>query len=267
MQNIFSYKFGGLATTSVALCTAVLMLFAPLLASASELVPATTNQNAVSMTDLKTELSNAVNAAEFGYGQNTVPTKSGISAATTRSLTPVAILTVFADSTGGSSGYVSGHAFITVKNVSGSSITIGKLSGIANNKTVSLGTWGNKYEHTGLWYNLESYFVYNYGSWSNRKSVSYILTASELSDLNTYVTYNDSWSYLSPCSSFAAAAWNSAVDAGYSLSAGYPSTPANLKSDIMSSFPYSYQTGASVPWDYNVYYAQGTGTPVRSSVY
>ncbi len=184
---------------------------------------------------------------------------------------PVATVTVFADadqtgSSGGSSNYY-GHAFITVKNNSGSSISVGNLSGIQSNKTVSVGTWGNKAEHTGLWYNLESYFV-SQGSYSGRISVSYIMNSSELSTLNSMIINGDYWSYTSNCSTFAQDAWNSVVDPAYELSAGWPiDTPAGLASDIQSVFYGNYSTNAAVPYDYAVYYANGTGTPVRSSVY
>jgi hypothetical protein len=62
----------------------------------------------------------------------------------------IATLTIFADptsSTIGSSGlsYDMGtHAFITVKNISTSNITVGKLGSIAPGKTVSIGTWVTK---------------------------------------------------------------------------------------------------------------------------
>lgn len=184
-------------------------------------------------------------------------------------LSPVATLTVFSDSdqtgsSGASSNYY-GHAFITVKNNSGSNISVGKLSGIQPNKTVSVGTWGNKTEHIGLWYNLESYFV-GQGAYSGRVSASYIMNSSELATLNSAITNGDSWSLLSNCSTFAKNAWNVVVPSSYDLSAGYPNTPASLASSIQSVFS-NYSTNASVPYDYLVYYANGTGTPVRSTVY
>ncbi|NOY35832.1 MAG: hypothetical protein GXP44_02850 [bacterium] len=221
--------------------------------------------------DADSSLSNAVNAAKFGFGVNskfTSDTRVPLSATGA-----AAVITIFADATSDGSGSSGGsgfgfgtHAFITVKNVSSGNIQVGKFSNIAPGKTMSLGTWGNKSEHTGLWYNLESYFIQSYGYYSNRVSTSYIMTASELANLNSYIINNDYWSLLTNCSSFAASAWNSAVDPSYSLSAGTPNTPSNLADNLMAKFP-GYQTGAAVPWDYIVYYAQGTGTPIPSSIY
>ncbi len=179
----------------------------------------------------------------------------------------MAVVTVFATGGGSSSGFVSGHAFITVKNVSIGTITIGKFSGIANNKTMSIGTWGNKPEHTGLWYDLESYYVFKQAYWPTRNSASYIMTASELATLNNYIVNHDSWTALNNCSSFAAAAWDATVAPSYNVSAGFPNTPTNLANSIMSTFPSTYLTGAAVPWDYIVYYAQGIGTPLASTLY
>lgn len=184
---------------------------------------------------------------------------------------PVATVSIFSDadqdgSSGGSSSYY-GHAFITIKNNSGSTISVGNLSGIQSNKTVSVGTWGNKAEHTGLWYDLESYFV-SQGSYSGRISVSYIMNSSELATLNSMIINGDSWSYLSNCSTFAKNAWNAVAPDPYDLSAGWPiNTPSGLASSIQSVFSGSYSTNAAVPYDYVVYYANGTGAPIRSSVY
>ena len=67
----------------------------------------------------------------------------------------VAIMRIFAINDGGRSSFnTSGHAFLSIKNISSSTITVGGLS-VGSGKTVTVGTWGNKNEHTGLWYNLE----------------------------------------------------------------------------------------------------------------
>ncbi len=229
--------------------------------------------NSVKTEFLDKNITNAINYNKYLWYFNNED-KNGLSnslSATYQTLlySPIATVTVFSDSdqtgsSGGSSNYY-GHAFITVKNNSGSNISVGKLSGIQPNKTVSVGTWGNKSEHTGLWYDLESYFV-NQGAYSGRVSASYIMNSSELSTLNSTITNGDYWSLLSNCSTFAKNAWNSVVPSSYDLSAGYPNTPASLASSIQSVFP-NYSTNASIPYDYLVYYANGTASPIRSSIY
>jgi hypothetical protein len=185
----------------------------------------------------------------------------------------IATLTIFADptsSTIGSSGLsydLGTHAFITVKNISTSNITVGNLGSIAPGKAVSIGTWGNKTEHKGLWYNLESYFVYKNNAYSKRVSYSMALTDISLATLNTYIKNNDYWSNTANCSSFAAGAWNSVAISSDKISAGVPNTPKNLANNIKSKWSAQYRTGLSVPYNYVVYYAQGSGTPIKSTLY
>ncbi|MBC8465271.1 MAG: hypothetical protein H8D63_02785 [Parcubacteria group bacterium] len=127
IKNYFSFK---LITSFVG----AMMFLSPFAVSANTITPREGKESIpIHANSIEKELSRAVNAKDFGYG------KDATEKVCPRSVTPVAILKVFADSSGGSSGYVSGHAFITVKNVSGGSITIGRLSGIANKKLYQLG--------------------------------------------------------------------------------------------------------------------------------
>ena len=55
----------------------------------------------------------------------------------------VAILRIFSTNDGSSSSLnFSGHSWITITNVSGKYLTIGKLGSIKSGNTVSVGTWG-----------------------------------------------------------------------------------------------------------------------------
>lgn len=175
---------------------------------------------------------------------------------------------VFADpskSTIGSSGLeidLGTHAWITVSNTSSSNVTVGKFN-VAAGKTMSLGTWGNKSEHKGLWYNLESYFIKNNSSYGNRVSLRVDLTATNLSALNNTIVGYDKWSVTNNCSSFAVTCWNKVCST--KLSAGVINTPKNLAGSIKGISGYS--TGFSVPHNYKVYYANGSSTPILSSTY
>lgn len=260
---------------------AIILLANPVITEAAKpntlIIPETVNNEAVSKSNREMEesfSSKLVNESEF-----TVPisntTSASVAASTAEATSPVAILTIFADpgsSTTGSSGgdgtsNFGVHAFITVKNNSSSNIDVGKLTAIAPGKTVSLGTWGNKTEHKGLWYNLESYFVYKSAAYSGRVSISYGLNSTQLNTLNNFITNNDSWSKLSNCSTFASKAWNSIASTDYKVSAGVPNTPKKLANDIKSKWSFEYLTKAPVPWNYSVYYASGTGTPKLSATY
>lgn len=172
----------------------------------------------------------------------------------------VAVLTIFASSdASGSSFSTDGHAWITVSNTSSSNITVGKFAGVAPGKLVSLGTWGNKSEHTGLWYNLEALFV-SQGAYNNRVSLSIDLNASQLSSINSVIANSDTWSLTNNCASFATKVWNTV--AAVKLSG---STPTSLRDDIKKKF--GYVTNLSFSSSYAVYYANGTGAPIRSKVY
>lgn len=185
----------------------------------------------------------------------------------------IATLTIFADPTSSTIGsswtsYDLGtHAFITVRNISTSNITVGKLSGIAPGKTVSIGSWGNKAEHKGLWYNLEAYFVYKNKAYAGRVSYAMALDSTKLATLNTYIKNKDSWSNTNNCSTFASGVWNSVASSAEKISAGLPNTPKNLANNIKSKWPTQYGTDWAVPYNYVVYYAQGTGAPIKSTIF
>lgn len=165
------------------------------------------------------------------------------------------IVSIFAfdgNSASSSSSFLNftGHAFITIENLNSNTIKIGKMN-VNAHETVSLGTWGNKSQHKGLWYNLESYFA-NKGEYNGRVSLSRYSTTSELETLNSYINSRDSWSSLSNCSSFAAGAWNTISLT--KLSAGWLNTPSNLKGNIKK---YSYSTNKTIGYNSNVGYYNG----------
>jgi methionine-rich copper-binding protein CopC len=180
-----------------------------------------------------------------------------------RATNAVAEVRIFSDSSGESSIInTSGHAWLTVKNISSSNITVGKFS-IQPNKTITLGTWGNTDEHHGLWYSLEAYNVYKQSAWSDRVSLLVEIDSTALSTLTSHIINYDKWSITNNCSSFAVKGWNKICST--TLSAGVINTPTNLKNSIVNTGLSS--TGIAVPYDYVVYYANGSNTPIRSSVF
>lgn len=156
--------------------------------------------------------------------------------------TTVGTVTVFSSNDGGSSSWnTSGHAFIAFKNTSSSSIRVGGLN-VGAGHEITFGTWGNKDGHTGIWYNLESYFANNQGAYGNRVSLSMNVTQSDIDTINNIISNNDTWSLTNNCSSFAVKVWNSI--SSKTLSAGIPNTPTSLMSSIKSKS--GYQTGRSI---------------------
>lgn len=139
---------------------------------------------------------------------------------------PVAKVTVFSDPNG--TAYSSGHeintgshAFISVKNISSSSIVVGNLT-VPVGKTITVGTWGNKGDETGrdqgLWYGLEARFIATQANvYTGRISISLDVDEDGLSQLSKCIRQYDDWSLGNNCSSFARAAWNVVAPAGMRL--------------------------------------------------
>lgn len=148
----------------------------------------------------------------------------------------VAEVTIFS-TTGpddGSSINTSGHSWIAVKNISSSTIGVGKMN-VGPGLEITLGTWGNINQHRGMWYNIESYAA-NHGAYSGRASLTTTITQSKLDLLNVAIVYTNGWSLGAPCSSAAAKLWNTVSD--IRLSNGTPSTPTSLRQSIMSKSGY-----------------------------
>lgn len=172
--------------------------------------------------------------------------------------TYVAELTIYSSSSSSGSSYsIDGHSYVSIKNLSSSNIQIGLLTGIAPGKMVSLGTWGNKSEHTGLWYNLEAYFTYYSNPYTGNASISMNLTAAQLNTINNYIINHDTWTVGNNCSVWAANLWNEVNSVWF-----IGGTPTFLKTQI--SERSGSVIGKTLSYNYIVYYAQGTSTPQPS---
>ena len=126
----------------------------------------------------------------------------------------------------------SGHAWITMRNCTDKTLTVGHLDVDAGD-TISVGTFGNRESHQGIWYNIEAY--YNAGASSVSKST--YLTLDQFNKVNKKINASNSWSMTNNCSKFAVNVWNSA---GLTqLSAGNVATPQNLYDSIIASGVYN----------------------------
>lgn len=169
------------------------------------------------------------------------------------------ILWIFAANDGGSSSWnSSGHAFLLFRNISSSKIKIGGLN-VNIGDDITFGTWGNKSQHTGIWYNLESYFVNEQNAYTNRVSLSVNVTSSDIEKINTYISENDKWSVFSNCSSFAVGVWN--MISSTKLSAGSPNTPTSLRGSIMKQS--NYELGRRIAYTIPVGYVNSDGAFVQ----
>lgn len=151
-------------------------------------------------------------------------------------------VTLFSFGTGtGISSSISGHSFIQIKNLYMDNVHI---AGILTdyNESVTLGTWGNRDEHHGLRYNLESQLYYDdYLAFNGRYSISEYISSEELEDLSSFARSRDTWDVFNNCSSFAADCWNLFSDK--KVDAGIVPTPLNLKNSISE---YDYTVNAPI---------------------
>lgn len=165
----------------------------------------------------------------------------------------IATLTIFAANNGSSSfGNTSGHAWISVKNArSYTTLEVGPLY-LGPNNECTFGTFNLRGADPGLWFNLESYWIYYNGDYSNRVSLSINITQSDLNTINSLLETSDNWTAINNCSSLAVRIWNAVADSSLHLSAGVPNAPSNLMNSIRSKS--SYQTGRVISFSYPVGY-------------
>lgn len=177
-----------------------------------------------------------------------------------------AVLTIYSDPSDdgtGSPGSTGVHSFLTIENTGTKDITVGNLTNIAPGRTVSIGTWGNKDEHEGVWYNLESYYIDKYDAYEPRVSLSMEITKSELKIINEAILKNNEWGLTNNCASFSSRIWNKIAPKSKKVSDGSPDNPASLGESIASK--KGYEEGKSVPYDYKVYYEDPKKGPQRST--
>lgn len=178
----------------------------------------------------------------------------------------VAVLRIMTSSEGRSDVLLntSGHAFVTVTNVSQQDLNVGGLL-IAPGTTVTIGTRGNRSEHSGIWYNLESYYRYYLPDsyYVNIYSIQVSLDQSQLDTVNRNLATADHWSAIFNCTAFAEALWNSVCSDP--LSSGGLYTPAALRDDLLSKYANKAAFRPAVPYDYIVYYGSSL-TPSQDFV-
>ncbi|MFM7270771.1 MAG: hypothetical protein ACKO2C_03955 [Actinomycetes bacterium] len=211
-------------------------------------------------------------AASLAAAVAVVSAYAGAAAAPASAATaPVASLTIYSDGSAvvanSIGGWMEGHAFLAVKNLSSKPITVGRLTGIKPAETVTLGTWGNKPEHTGLWYNLESWFVHSDGAFGGAVSLSRTLSGQDLTNFNSFVSRHDAWNVINNCSTFASEAWNAVSPAATDLDAGLLDTPTWLALSIAAMPGHQVGAAANLPWtNRGVWFGAGSkSAPIRST--
>lgn len=131
------------------------------------------------------------------------------------------------------------HSWIVVENLSTNNITVGRYA-LSANESVTVGTFGNKDPHDGVWYNIEGY-----AQASNHVSIEKDLSETELETVSATIKYSNSWTLFSNCSTFASRVWNSVSST--EVSAGVPNTPSALADSIKSKFKNEYIENRAIP--------------------
>lgn len=167
----------------------------------------------------------------------------------------VAVLRLFAraEDRGDTPINTSGHAFLTVTNVSAQELNVGGLL-IAPGTSLTIGTRSNRQEHVGIWYNLEGFYKYYLPDsyYLDLYGIQTSLDQSQLDTVNQNLAASDHWSAVFNCAAFVEAMWNSVC--ADTLCAGVPSNPADLRNDMLAKYADKAVFRPAVPYDYAVYY-------------
>ena len=142
-----------------------------------------------------------------------------------------------------------GHVFILVDNLSSNSITVGKLS-INAKSSVTIGTWENKGCHSGVFYNLESYFANN-GSYKGRVSITEAIASEQLVTLSNNICNNDAWTTINNGSNFAIKVWNSFSSTN--IKSSIINTREKLRNNLLK---LDYKTNKSIDFNPKIGYCE-----------
>lgn len=128
-----------------------------------------------------------------------------------------AILTIYSDGSSDSSSssfsndlssLYGTHSFIHIENTGDEVIVVGVYY-LYPDEDVTIGIYGNQDLHSGVWYNLEAYFNYNFGGYDSGKGLSMTIDENDVEEIDYYIDNNyDIWSLDYNCSSFASDIWN-----------------------------------------------------------
>lgn len=143
-----------------------------------------------------------------------------------------------------------GHAFLSVSNVSDGELEIGGLM-LAPCTGITVGTRGNRPEHAGLWYNLESYYVYYLPDfYPNRRCIQVSLNQEQLDTVNAALAASDKWSAVNNCVTFVSSVWNTVCSDQL-----HPLLPTPEELTVsMNRYEGKVTVDPDVPYDYIVYY-------------
>lgn len=162
----------------------------------------------------------------------------------------------------GEIGSYTGHVFLQFKNTSGSTLDVGHIP-LTNNNSITISCWPdmNGYNHSGIWYNRESFDLNGWQTCS-KASLTTTIDYTGLSALSSYLTTtsNNYYNLLSHnCAVASIQMWNGAVGNVASLALSSNIIPLYVRFDIQnkanysSSFNYSTNTWCGYPNSNNTF--------------
>lgn len=98
-----------------------------------------------------------------------------------------------------------GHSWISIENDTNESYFLGPYI-MEPGETVTVGIWGNLGD-AGIWYNVESYGIDEFGLFNGHVSIAETITEEELATINTYIARNDKWDIIYNCAVFVTEVW------------------------------------------------------------
>ena len=161
--------------------------------------------------------------------------------------------------------YFGGHSFLTVKNVSGSSLFVGHVT-LNNNSAITIGTWDSSVTgyHSGIYYGFERTSAS--GDWKNLDSnrMKYSLTDLEFPTLHSQLrtSSNNQWSLTNTCANFASRVWNACTATSYHITES--SFPNDIYDELEEAFSglSGYSTTSWLPYNSLVGYVNSSGNYV-----
>lgn len=162
------------------------------------------------------------------------------------------------------SGLYGTHAFLVYENTSSEDYYVGKYL-LESGEMVTIGTWGNKEDGKGIYYNLEAYFINKHSAYEGRVSLTISFSNTELATMNGVISNNNYWTLAHNCATFATRVWNSISGSSLKIGAGLIHNPSTVATNIKKKSGYKTNIKVNPVTDDNVLRHDGNTTKPVSS--
>lgn len=147
-----------------------------------------------------------------------------------------------------------GHAFLSLKNTSSSTINLLNKT-ISSDETISFGTW-SILQHFGVWYNVESNYIVQHNKYDGRLSITIGIDQEDIDTLCQFISTHDSWNPLQNCSNFALNIWNTVAMDSEKIEKPIIYTPSHIAKEIKKF--ENYEINKAIPTEDTMGYFDGS---------